>query len=79
MKVSCALCSSHGIEKLFEPFHTTKAHGLGIGLAISRSIIESHSGELWGMANDGPGATFGFCLPCDSGAETYSAAITSSR
>jgi PAS domain S-box-containing protein len=57
----------HAIEKLFEPFHTTKTHGLGIGLAISRSIIESHKGELWAMANDGPGATFGFSIPCASG------------
>ena len=52
-----------GIEKLFEAFHTTKAHGLGIGLAISRSIIESHKGKLWAMPNEGPGATFGFSLP----------------
>jgi C4-dicarboxylate-specific signal transduction histidine kinase len=58
----------HGIDKLFEPFHTTKAHGLGIGLAISRSIIEGHKGQLWAMANDGPGATFGFSLPVGSGA-----------
>jgi PAS domain S-box-containing protein len=57
----------HGIEKLFEPFHTTKAHGLGIGLSISRSIIESHKGELWAMPNDGPGATFGFSIPYPSG------------
>jgi PAS domain S-box-containing protein len=57
----------HGIEKLFEAFHTTKAHGLGIGLAISRSIIESHKGQLWAMANDGPGATFGFSVPCVPG------------
>jgi signal transduction histidine kinase len=54
------------IDKLFEPFHTTKAHGLGIGLVISRSIIESHNGKLWAMANDGPGATFGFSIPCAS-------------
>jgi C4-dicarboxylate-specific signal transduction histidine kinase len=53
----------HGIEKLFQAFHTTKAHGLGIGLAISRSIIENHKGKLWAMANDGPGATFGFSIP----------------
>ena len=62
-----------GIEKLFEAFHTTKAHGLGIGLAISRSIIESHKGQLWAMPNDGPGATFGFSLPCASGAASDTA------
>jgi PAS domain S-box-containing protein len=66
----------HGIEKLFEAFHTTKAHGLGIGLAISRSIIESHKGQLWAMANDGPGATFGFSIPRTSGAVTDTAATT---
>jgi PAS domain S-box-containing protein len=53
----------HAVEKLFEAFHTTKAHGLGIGLAISRSIIETHKGTIWGMPNDGPGATFGFSIP----------------
>jgi signal transduction histidine kinase/ligand-binding sensor domain-containing protein len=63
-----------GIEKLFEAFYTTKAHGLGIGLAISRSIIESHKGKLWATANDGPGATFGFSIPCASGAVTDTAA-----
>ena len=52
------------MEKLFEAFYTTKAHGLGIGLAISRSIIESHKGQLWAMPNEGPGATFGFSIPC---------------
>ena len=62
------------IEKLFEAFHTTKAHGLGIGLAVSRSIIESHKGQLWATANDGPGATFGFSIPSASGAVTDTAA-----
>ena len=62
-----------GIDKLFEAFYTTKAHGLGIGLAISRSIIESHKGKLWAMANDGPGATFGFCIPCAPGSLTRDA------
>jgi signal transduction histidine kinase len=52
------------MEKLFEAFYTTKVHGLGIGLAISRSIIESHKGQLWAMPNEGPGATFGFSIPC---------------
>jgi PAS domain S-box-containing protein len=65
-----------GIEKLFEAFHTTKTHGLGIGLAISRSIIESHKGQLWATANDGPGATFGFWIPCASSTVTDTAAIT---
>jgi len=50
-------------EKLFDAFYTTKAHGMGVGLAISRSIIESHKGQLWAVANDGPGATFGFSIP----------------
>jgi C4-dicarboxylate-specific signal transduction histidine kinase len=66
-----------GIDKLFEPFHTTKSHGLGIGLSISRSIIESHKGQLWAMANDGPGATFGFSIPCASAdAVTGNAPVT---
>ena len=64
-----------GIEELFEAFHTTKEHGLGIGLAISRSIIESHKGQLWATANDGPGATFGFTIPRASAAATDTAAI----
>lgn len=56
------------IEKLFDAFYTTKAHGMGVGLAISRSIIRSHKGDLWARANDGPGATFGFSIPSAAGA-----------
>jgi signal transduction histidine kinase len=56
------------MEKLFEAFYTTKAHRLCIGLSISRSIIESHKGQLWAMANEGPGAIFGFTVPCASDA-----------
>jgi len=52
------------IGKLFEPFYTTKTSGMGVGLAISRSIIESHQGRLWASAHDGPGATFSFSIPC---------------
>ena len=65
-----------GAGKLFEAFYTTKVHGLGIGLAISRSIIESHEGRLWAVGNDGPGATFGFSIPCTRHATTGTAAIT---
>lgn len=56
------------VEKLFEAFHTTKPEGLGMGLAISRSIIERHGGRLWAEANKGePGALFQFTLPIMEG------------
>jgi signal transduction histidine kinase len=51
-------------KRLFEPLYTTKDEGMGIGLAVSRSIIERHRGRLWAEPNDGPGATFAFTIPC---------------
>ena len=52
-------------DKLFEPFYTTKSGGMGIGLSVSRSIVERHHGRLWAERNDGPGATFTFSIPLD--------------
>ena len=52
------------MNKLFDAFYTTKKDGMGIGLSISRSIIESHRGRLWAEPNEGPGTTFAFSIPC---------------
>jgi PAS domain S-box-containing protein len=51
------------VDRLFEGFYTTKNDGMGIGLSVSRSIIESHHGRLWATLNRGPGAAFSFSIP----------------
>jgi signal transduction histidine kinase len=53
------------IDKIFDSFYTTKPGGMGMGLSISRSILQAHGGRLWATANDGRGATFHFALPAE--------------
>jgi signal transduction histidine kinase len=66
---------AHAVD-LFEPFHTTKSEGMGIGLFVSRFIVESHHGHLWATPNDGPGVTFSFFIP---GAAAHDARTTAMR
>jgi signal transduction histidine kinase len=55
---------SHTLDQVFRSFYTTKVDGVGIGLFVSRLIIENHRGRLWATPNDDPGVTFSFSIPC---------------
>jgi len=59
--------SAEAARRIFDPFYTTKSDGMGMGLSVSRSIIEAHYGSLWATPNDGPGVTFAFSLPLEPG------------
>jgi len=53
-------------DRIFDAFFTTKPTGMGMGLSISRSIVESHGGRIWAEPNEGPGLTMQFTLPAES-------------
>jgi signal transduction histidine kinase len=55
------------LDRLFEAFYSTKTHGMGMGLAVSRTIIQAHGGRLWAAPNVPQGAIFQFTLPADGG------------
>jgi PAS domain S-box-containing protein len=77
-----AAVSDHGtglsgdkLDKIFQPFYTTKGEGLGMGLSICRSIIEAHGGRIWAQNNAGRGATFYFTIPVEKSEEARAARV----
>jgi C4-dicarboxylate-specific signal transduction histidine kinase len=63
VKDSGAGVDPQSMERMFEAFYTTKRGGMGMGLSISRSIIQNHGGKLWAVANEGPGISVQFAIP----------------
>jgi two-component system sensor kinase FixL len=61
--------TSDKLDRIFQPFFSTKREGLGVGLSISRSIIEAHGGKIWAENNNGRGATFCFTVPIEESRE----------
>jgi signal transduction histidine kinase len=58
-------------SRIFDPFYTTKASGMGMGLSICRSLVQNHGGRLWATANNGEGTSFHFTLPKYDERETH--------
>lgn len=70
---------SHDVNRLFEAFYTTKSAGMGIGLSVSLSIIESHQGHIWATPNEGRGATFFFSIPQRGEGDTLGSSSVAGR
>jgi len=66
--------ADNALANLFQPFFTTKETGMGVGLSISRTIIETHGGRMWAETNESGGATFRFTLPAANAKDMTDAA-----